>query len=91
MAINMTEKQVEELFALMKGSDTVELKVTVPDSDIRSTADLLGMDPLDAELRQVVFFDTPDLTLSQAGVVVPGATHTGRRRRYRGQAAADKP
>jgi hypothetical protein len=28
------------------------------------------MDPLEAELRQVVFFDTPDLTLSQAGVVV---------------------
>jgi hypothetical protein len=28
------------------------------------------MDPLNAELRQVVFFDTPDLTLSQAGVVV---------------------
>jgi len=70
MTVNLTEKQVEELFALLKGSDSVELKVTVPDSDIRSTADLLDMDPLDAELRQVVFFDTPDLTLSQAGVVV---------------------
>ena len=70
MTVNLTEKQVEELFALLKGSDSVELKVTVPDSDIRSTADLLDMDPLNAELRQVVFFDTPDLTLSQAGVVV---------------------
>jgi hypothetical protein len=70
MTVNLTEKQVEELFALLKGSDSVELKVTVPDSDIRSTSDLLDMDPLDAELRQVVFFDTPDLTLSQAGVVV---------------------
>jgi hypothetical protein len=70
MTVTLTEKQVEELFALLKGSDTVELKVTVPDSDIRSTADLLDMDPLNAELRQVVFFDTPDLTLSQAGVVV---------------------
>ena len=28
------------------------------------------MDPLDAELRQVVFFDTPDLRLNQAGLVV---------------------
>jgi hypothetical protein len=70
MTINLTEKQVEELFSLIKGADSVELKVTVPDSDIRSTGDLLDMDPLNAELRQVVFFDTPDLTLSQAGVVV---------------------
>ncbi len=28
------------------------------------------MDPLEAEIRQVVFFDTPDLALSEAGVVV---------------------
>jgi hypothetical protein len=66
----LKEKQIEEVFKLLKGSDTVELKLTVPDSNIRSTADLLGMDPLNAEIRQVVFFDTPDLTLSQAGVVV---------------------
>jgi hypothetical protein len=70
MTLNLTEKQVEELFDLLKGSDTVELKATVPDSDIRSTLASLGLDPLNAEIRQVVFFDTPDLTLSQAGVVV---------------------
>ena len=28
------------------------------------------MDPLDAQIRQVFFFDTPDLALNQAGVVV---------------------
>jgi hypothetical protein len=28
------------------------------------------MDPLDAQIRQVFFFDTPDLALSRAGVVV---------------------
>jgi hypothetical protein len=54
----------------MKHSDSVELKLTIVDSAIRSTADALGMDPLQAEIRQVVFFDTPDLTLSKAGVVV---------------------
>ena len=63
-------KQVEELMALMKRSDSVELKMTVADSAIRSTADALGMDPLEGEIRQVVFFDTPELTLSKAGVVV---------------------
>jgi hypothetical protein len=68
--ITLDDKQVEEVFGLMKHSDSVELKLTVVDSAIRSTADALGMDPLRAEIRQVVFFDTPDLTLSKAGVVV---------------------
>jgi len=66
----LNDKQVEELFGLMKQSDSIELKLTVDDSAIRSTADALGMDPLQAEIRQVVFFDTPDLTLSKAGLVV---------------------
>ena len=66
----LNDKQVEELFGLMKHSDSVELKLTVADTAIRSTADALGMDPLQAEIRQVVFFDTPALTLSKAGVVV---------------------
>ena len=66
----LNDKQVEEVFGLMKHSDSVELKLTVVDSAIRSTAEALDMDPLQAEIRQVVFFDTPDLTLSKAGVVV---------------------
>ena len=66
----LNDKQVEELFGLMKHSDSIELKLTVADSAIRSSADALGMDPLEAEIRQVVFFDTPDLALSKAGVVV---------------------
>jgi len=66
----LNDKQVEELFGLMKQSDSIELKMTVADSAIRSTADALGMDPLEGEIRQVVFFDTPELTLSKAGVVV---------------------
>jgi hypothetical protein len=55
----LNDKQVEQLCGLMKHSDNVELKLTVDDSAIRSTADALGMDPLQAEIRQVVFFDTP--------------------------------
>ena len=30
----------------------------------------LGMDPLDAQIRQVYFFETPDLALDKAGLVV---------------------
>jgi hypothetical protein len=66
----LTHAQLQELLGLMKKADSVELKLTVPDSDIRSTADSLGMDPIEGELRQIVFFDTPDLALNQAGVVV---------------------
>ena len=49
---------------------TRELKLTVPDAEQRSTVDALGLDPLDAQIRQVFFFDTPDLALNEAGVVV---------------------
>jgi hypothetical protein len=54
----------------MGGSDSVELKLTVPDSHQRSTGDALGIDPLKAEIRQVVYFDTPDLALDKVGLVV---------------------
>ena len=59
-----------EVLALIKQSKTVELKVTVPEGSYRSTALALGIDALQAQLRQVVFFDTPDLALNKSGVVV---------------------
>jgi hypothetical protein len=65
-----TGEQLAELLPLIRGSDSVELKVTVPESQLRSTVAALGMDPMDAQIRQVVFLDTPDLTLDQNGVVV---------------------
>ncbi len=61
---------IGEVLQLLGQSDTVEFKLTVPDTDQRSSMMALGMDPLDAELRQTVFFDTPDLALDRAGVVV---------------------
>ena len=42
----------------------------MPESDQRSAVMSLGMDPLDAQIRLVSFFDTPDLTLNKNGVVV---------------------
>jgi hypothetical protein len=63
-------EQLGELLGLIKQSDSVELKLTVPESHQRSAVASLGMDPLEAQLRQVVFFDTPELALYQSGVVV---------------------
>jgi hypothetical protein len=62
--------ELSTLIAQIKDSDSVELKLTVPESHQRSTMLSLGMDPLEAQIRQVVFFDTPELTLSEHGVVV---------------------
>ena len=66
----LSMEQLTELLSLLEGADSVELKLSVPDTRLRTTVSALGMDPLDAQLRQVTFFDTPELTLSQHGVVV---------------------
>lgn len=62
--------RLAELLGLLDGADSVELKLTVDPSQQRSTLASIGLDPLDAQLRIVNFFDTPDLKLQQAGVVV---------------------
>jgi hypothetical protein len=69
-APNLSADQLTELMQLMSGADSVELKLTVPEEYHRSAASALDMDPLEAQIRQVVFFDTPDLKLNAAGVVV---------------------
>lgn len=66
----LSDEDVARVIELMKDSDSVELKLTVPEGAQRSTAMALGLDPLDAQIRQVFFFDTPDLTLNRKGVVV---------------------
>jgi hypothetical protein len=64
-----TPEELQELLDLIGKSDSVELKLTVPDSDHRSTVAALQLDPLEAEIRQVFFLDTPDLALDKLGVV----------------------
>ena len=66
----IADDELAELLDLVRGADSVELKLTVPEHDQRSTVEALGMDPIDAQIRQVFFFDTPDLALNQAGLVV---------------------
>jgi hypothetical protein len=66
----LTDEQLGELLHLVRGADSVELKLTVPESHQRSAVEALGIDPLHAQIRQVYFFDTPDLALNQRGVVV---------------------
>ncbi len=64
------DTELQELLGLMKGADTVELKLTVPEQSQRSAVMGLGLDPLQAEIRQVYFLETPELALDKAGLVV---------------------
>jgi hypothetical protein len=74
----LTDAQLQEVLTLTTRADSVELKLTVPDSERRSTVTALGMDPLDAQIRQVYFFDTPELALNKHGVVVRARRVQGR-------------
>jgi hypothetical protein len=66
----LSDDDLARMIELMKGSDSVELKLTVPESDHRTSLAALEIDPLNAQIRQVFFFDTPDLALNKNGVVV---------------------
>jgi hypothetical protein len=74
----LSGEAMSELFALVRASDSVELKVTVPETAHRSAVRALGIDPLEVQIRQVFYFDTPDLRLNTAGVVVRARRVQGR-------------
>ena len=65
----LVNDDLADMLALIEGADSVELKLTVPESSQRSIVRALNLDPLDAQIRQVFFFDTPDLALNKVGVV----------------------
>ena len=74
----LSDDQVAEVLTLAGGCDSVELKLTVPAEDHRSTIQGLEMDPLGAQIRLVSFFDTPELKLSDHGLVVRARRVQGR-------------
>jgi hypothetical protein len=69
-APSFSDAQLAHLVDLIRGADSVELKLTVPESDHRSAVSVLGMDALDAQIRHVYFLDTPELRLYEHGLVV---------------------
>jgi hypothetical protein len=67
--LEISDEDLTRMLSLVDDADSVELKLTVPAADQRSAVQALGMDPLNAQIRQVFFFDTRDLALYKAGVV----------------------
>jgi len=66
----LSNEELQRLMTLIGGADSVELKLTVPEAAQRGALMALGLDALDAQIRQVYFFETPDLGLDGAGLVV---------------------
>ena len=76
--LEMSGEELGKLIALVSEADSVELKTTIPESAQRSAVAALEIDPLDAQIRQVFFFDTPDLTLNGSGLAVRARRIQGR-------------
>ena len=66
----LTDEELTSLMGLLRGADSTELKLTVPPASHRDTVQGLPLDPVETQPRQVYFFDTPDLALNRAGLVV---------------------
>jgi len=66
----LSPEQVGQVLELLKGANSIELKLSVPLASHRATIRAIGLDPVEAQPRQAFFFDTPDLALNRAGLVV---------------------
>jgi hypothetical protein len=66
----LSDRDLLQMMDLVRGADSVELKLTIHESARAEAARALGVDPIDSQMRQVFFFDTPELSLNAAGVVV---------------------
>jgi hypothetical protein len=73
----LSPEDFQRLVELAHTADSVELKLTIPETARARTARALGVDPLDAQMRQVFFFDSPDLACNAAGVVVRARRRQG--------------
>jgi hypothetical protein len=69
-AVELSRSQLDDVARILKDVGSVELKMVAPMHTHRATIGKLGLDPIEAEVRQVYFFDTPNLDLNKAGVVV---------------------
>lgn len=75
---HLTDALLEEVLALADRTDSVELTLCLPDPDRHVAVRSLDIDVLDAAIRQVYFFDTPDLQCNGAGVAVRARRLQGR-------------
>ena len=66
----LSRSQISGIMKILKDVGSVEIKLVAPIHTHRATIAKLGVDPIETEIRQVYFFDTPNLDLNKAGLVV---------------------
>jgi hypothetical protein len=62
--------EINQILALSRNAKSIEIKLSIPASGHRATIKSIGLDPVEAQPRQVFFFDTPDMALNRAGLIV---------------------
>jgi len=70
MAEVVTERKRKAFEAKIEGSDKVEIKITLKGKDEERAYEALQIGKGDAAPRNIYFFDTRELTLNKAGVVL---------------------
>ena len=66
----LSPQEMSAVLKLLKDSGSVELKMTIPAEGHRAAARSIGLDAVEAQPRQAYFFDTPDLALNRAGIIL---------------------
>jgi len=74
---NLSAEDVRKLLHVIKNSKSIEIKVSVPMKSHFGVGKAFGFDPVEAEPRQVYFFDTADQTLNRAGLIVRARRRQG--------------
>ena len=54
----------------MTGADTIEIKATIPDRQIKVALERYELTPNNDEERYIYFFDSPELELHEGGIIV---------------------
>ena len=76
---NFSAQELKQILDLARKSKSIELKLSVPLTGHRATIAAIGLDPVEAQPRQVFFFDTADLALNRAGLIVRARRFPGGR------------
>jgi uncharacterized protein YjbK len=70
MATKVTERKRKAFESRIAGSHKVEIKITITGNDEERAYEALDIGNRDAVRREIYFFDTPELSLNKAGVVL---------------------
>ena len=79
VAQGLTAEDTKKLLHLVRNSKSVELKLSVPMEQHQSAAMSIGLDAVESQVRHVYFFDTAELALNRAGVIVRARRRPGGR------------